>query len=302
MAVRGGEEPTNSIRVWGLPLAPFTFGQTLECVDQLIQSGGPHYFITANLHYAMLSNSDPELAAINERAAFLVADGMPLVWASRRKRRGLPERVAGADLIPALCGLAAERGYRVFLLGGEPGVGAEAARQLRVRFEGLQVVGVESPPFRPLTCEEHAALVGRIRAARPHLLFVAFGQPRGEKWLAENFSCLEVPVSVQVGASLDFMAGRVPRAPRIIQRVGMEWAFRLYQEPGRLCTRYVANGFFMLRMLAADFFSHRAEPRLAARRRGEQSGAATVNGHSSVRSLAESVPLGHAGVPMYKGD
>jgi exopolysaccharide biosynthesis WecB/TagA/CpsF family protein len=244
-----GFEP---VRVCGLPLAPFTLAQTVDAIDGLIKAGGPHYVITANVHYAMLAERDPTLAAVNEKAAFLVADGMPLVWASRLKRRRLPERVTGADLFPALCARAAGRGYRVFLLGGEPGVAEEAGKRLCGRYPGLQVVGVESPPFRPLEPGEHAALVARVRAARADLLFVAFGQPRGERWLAENVAALGVPVSMQVGAALDFAAGRVPRAPRLLQRVGLEWAFRLYQEPGRLLLRYAANALFLPRLLLRD--------------------------------------------------
>jgi N-acetylglucosaminyldiphosphoundecaprenol N-acetyl-beta-D-mannosaminyltransferase len=185
-------------------------------------------------------------------AAFNVADGMPLVWASRWHKARLPERVAGSDLFPALAELAAEKRYRVFLLGGAPGVADTAAQNLCRRYPGLQVVGVEAPPFRDLSADEEAALLARIRAARPDMLFVAFGQPKGEVWLARNHQALGVPVCVQVGATLDFIAGRVPRAPRFLQRVGLEWAYRLYQEPGRLFTRYARNAAFLLRMFARD--------------------------------------------------
>ena len=247
-----GTETWQPVRVWGLPLAPLTLEKTVDEVERLIHSGQPRYFITANIHYAMLVERDASLAAVNEAAAFLVADGMPLVWASRWKGRALPERVTGADLFPALCARAAARGYRVFLLGGAPGVGEEAARHLRDRFEGLTVVGVESPPFRPLSPTEQNELVERIRASRPDILFLCFRMPNGERWLAEWCPTLGIPVCVNIGASLDFMAGRVPRAPHWIQRFGLEWSYRLYQEPGRLIPRYVKNGLFVLRMLAQD--------------------------------------------------
>lgn len=253
-AVPAGEE-IKPVQVWGLPLAPVTFDQALDHIDRLIQSGQPHYVITANIHYAMLARKDPGLTEVTTRAAFLIADGMPLVWASRLKRRRIPERVTGADLVPALCARAAARGYRVFLVGGAPGVGEEAANRLRSRYEGLQVVGIESPPFRALTPDEQAGLIGRIRSARPDLLFLALGQPRGEQWLAENLLDLGVPVCLQIGAALDFVAGRVPRAPRLIQRLGLEWAYRLYQEPGRLLFRYAENAFFALRMVAWDLLT-----------------------------------------------
>jgi N-acetylglucosaminyldiphosphoundecaprenol N-acetyl-beta-D-mannosaminyltransferase len=243
---------SQALWVWGLPLAPLTFEQTLDRVEELIRAGTPSYFITANLHYAMLTDEDPRLEAVNRGAALVLADGMPLVWASRWRAARLPERVAGSDLVPALCARAAQRGYRVFLLGGAPEVGAEAARNLGARFPGLQIVGVESPPFRPLSPQEQTQLVARIRAARPDLLFVAFGQPRGELWLAEHCQALGVPVSVQIGATLDFLAGRVPRAPRWLQRLGLEWAYRLYQEPARLARRYGSNLLFALKSVTRD--------------------------------------------------
>jgi len=248
--------------VWGLPLAPLTFQETLDRVEELIKAGRPSYFITANLHYAMLTAGDRRLEAVNSGAAFILADGMPLVWASRWRPARLPERVAGSDLVPALCARAAQKGYRVFLVGGAPEVAAEAARQLCGRFPGLQIAGVESPPFRALSPEEQAQLAARIRGARPDLLFVAFGQPKGELWLAEHCQALGVPACAQIGATLDFVAGRALRAPLWLQRLGLEWAFRLYQEPARLVLRYGRNFLFALRMLLHDL---RASARAPAR-------------------------------------
>jgi N-acetylglucosaminyldiphosphoundecaprenol N-acetyl-beta-D-mannosaminyltransferase len=195
----------------------------------------------------MLTEELPDLRGINERAAFILADGKPLVWASRMQGSPLPERVAGSDLIFHLCEEAAREGFRVFLLGGPPGVAEEASRRLVDRYPGLRIVGTECPPFRQPTPEEEEALVDRIRAARPDLLFVAFGQPKGERWIVRHLDRLGVPVSVQIGASLDFAAGRVRRAPRWMQRTGLEWAFRLWLEPRRLAGRYARNAWFILR-------------------------------------------------------
>jgi N-acetylglucosaminyldiphosphoundecaprenol N-acetyl-beta-D-mannosaminyltransferase len=227
-----------------------TLAETVAAVGGLIEAGAPNYFITANTHYAMLTKGSPELEAINAGAAFIVADGAPLVWASRRAGSPLPERVAGSDLIFELSAEAARRGYRLFFLGGAKGVAAEAARRLGERYPGLQVVGTECPPFRALSADEEEGLVGRIRAARPDILLVAFGQPKGERWIHRHLESLGVPVSVQVGASLDFAAGRVRRAPRWMQKSGLEWAFRLGLEPRRLFSRYARNAWFIARMIA----------------------------------------------------
>jgi N-acetylglucosaminyldiphosphoundecaprenol N-acetyl-beta-D-mannosaminyltransferase len=240
------------VQVWGLPLLPVTYDEALSEVDRLIQAGEPNYFITANLHYAMLSHGDARLAEVNRRAAFLLADGMPMVWYSRLLRRRLPQRVAGSDLIYGLCGLARDRGYRVFLLGGLPGVADRAAARLVERYPGLQIAGIEVPPFRPPAPEENQRLVERIRRAAPHLLLVALGQPKGELWLAENAASLGVPACVQLGASFDFVAGAVRRAPAVFQRSGLEWCYRLVQEPRRMAPRYARNALFLLRAVLRD--------------------------------------------------
>jgi N-acetylglucosaminyldiphosphoundecaprenol N-acetyl-beta-D-mannosaminyltransferase len=230
--------------IWGLPLAPLTATRLLDEIRRLIDAGAPSYFITANLNYAMLTSRLPDLQEVNRRAAFVVADGMPLVWASRRCATPLPERVAGSDLIFALSRMAAERGYRVFLLGAGPGVADTAAANLCARYPGLQIVGIEAPSIRE--GEGTDALLTRIQAARPDLLIVALGQPKGERWIFEHYQALGVPVSVQVGGSLDFAAGRIRRAPRWIQRVGLEWVYRLVLEPRRLSRRYWENGLFLI--------------------------------------------------------
>ncbi len=249
--------------VWGVPFAPMTLEQTVEAVDALIESRRPSYFITANLHYLMLSNQNPDLAAVNERAAFILADGAPVVWAARKRPTPLPERVAGSDLIFHLCDLSARKGRRLFFLGAPEGVAEEAAEKLRNRYPGIQVVGTECPPFRKPTEAEHDQLLARIRAANPDVLFVAFGQPKGERWIFENLERLGVPVCVQVGASLEFAAGRFARAPRWMQRTGLEWAFRLLQEPRRLFLRYAHNAWFMGRMIVQDWNRRPESPRIA---------------------------------------
>jgi N-acetylglucosaminyldiphosphoundecaprenol N-acetyl-beta-D-mannosaminyltransferase len=234
------------VHVWGLPLAPLTLPQTLDLIDRWVADRTPRYVITANVHYAMLAAGDPRLGPVTRGAALVLADGMPLVWASRGR---LPERVAGSDLVPALCERAAERGHRVFLLGAAPGVADQAAANLRARFPGVTIAGTLAPPFRDLSPAERDELIQTVRAARPDLLFVAFGQPKGELWVAENYQSLGVPVTMQVGATLDFLAGRMPRAPRWIQRVGLEWAYRLVREPRRLGGRYARNGLFVIRQM-----------------------------------------------------
>jgi N-acetylglucosaminyldiphosphoundecaprenol N-acetyl-beta-D-mannosaminyltransferase len=238
--------------VWGVPFAPFSMAAALSAIGRLIEAGRPTYFITANVHYAMLTGENADLRSINEQAAFILADGAPLVWASRWLGSPLPERVAGSDLIFEFSALAAQKGHRLFFLGGAEGVAANAVERLCELCPGLQIVGVESPPFRDQSDEEHEALAARIRAARPDMLFTAFTMPRGERWLAANYESLGVPVLANIGAAIDFAAGRVRRAPRWMQKCGLEWAFRLWLEPRRLFGRYFRNACFIVRMVAQD--------------------------------------------------
>ena len=242
-----------SVRVWGLDLAPLTRAEAVDSLMGLVRAGRPSYFVTAGTQYAMLSAHDGRLREVNHRAAFLLADGAPLVLASRLAGTPLPARVAGSDLIFDLCERAAAEGFRVFLLGAPPGVAEQAAARLVERYPGLLIAGTECPPFRELSAGEHAALLDRIRAARPDILFVAFGQPKGELWLLENFEALGVPLGVQIGASIDFAAGRFRRAPVWVQKMGMEWAYRTLQEPRRLLPRYARNAAFIGGQVAREF-------------------------------------------------
>jgi N-acetylglucosaminyldiphosphoundecaprenol N-acetyl-beta-D-mannosaminyltransferase len=225
-AAEVSEVKQNPIEVWGVPFAPVTLANVLDEVDRLV-----------------------------------VADGMPIVWASKWLGQPLPERVAGSDLVPALAARAAERGYRLFLLGGAPGIAEKAAQNLKKIHPQLQIVGIEVPPFRPLTPEENASMIERIRATAPDIVFFAASQPQGEIWCLENYEALGVPGLFQVGASIDFVAGNVKRSPLWIQRLGMEWAYRLYQEPRRLARRYFRNGTFLLRAMLEGLFSRKAKNR-----------------------------------------
>jgi len=245
-------ESEDRVMVWGVPFVPWTMAQTIAAICDLIRSGGPSHFITANTHYVMLSDQDPALRVINKNAAFIVADGMPIVWASRLGPSPLPERVAGSDLIFELSREAAAKGYRIFLLGGGPGIAEEAGRRLTALYPRLQVVGAVCPPFGQWTPEDDANLLDQIRSARPDVLLTALAMPKADHWLTANLEKLEVPVVFNCGAAVDFAAGNVRRAPRVLRSTGLEWAFRLSLEPRRLTRRYMANAWFVARMLAKD--------------------------------------------------
>ena len=178
--------------------------------------------------------TDDEMRRIHEGAGLVTPDGMPLVWMAHLLGHSRVERVYGPDLLLACCEMSTRRGYRHFFYGGAPGVGERLAARLEARFPGLSVAGLYSPPFRPLTPEEDAALVDRIDAARPDIVWVGLSTPKQERWMAAHVGRLQAPVLVGVGAAFDFHAGVKRQAPRWMRRSGLEWSFRLMTEPRRL--------------------------------------------------------------------
>ncbi len=242
------------VEIFGLPIARMTSREVIDQVDRMIAEHDPGFFVTANLHYARLCHKNPALQKINRQAAFLTADGMPLVWWSRWLKKQLPERVTGADLVFEICRLAARKQYRVFLFGGLPEVTHRAAEKLQFLNPTLQIVGIETPQIDQLTEEEEKQLFQRIRDARPDLLLVALGQPKGEFWLAKHHLDLGVPAGTQLGATFDFLAGRVRRAPRWMQKIGAEWLFRTATDPRRMVPRYFQDGLFLIGQVVRGLF------------------------------------------------
>ena len=240
-------------RVWDVPFDHITMKRAVNHIGALIACGKPSYVITANLNYVMLHHRDADIGPITEGAAMIIADGQPIVWRSKIGRDPLPERVAGSEMIHHLAQRCSEQGWGIYFLGGEPGVAAKCAERLVEQHPGLIVSGVESPPFRKLTDEEQAEQDQRIQNSGAKILLVAFGQPKGERWIHEHHERLGVPVSIQLGASFDFIAGTAKRAPEVWQKIGLEWFYRMMSDPRRLVPRYAANARFLLKVLIEDW-------------------------------------------------
>jgi len=229
------------IAILGVPIDNVTTAEAVLAIEQMVASRRPHYLVTANVDFLVQSQSDLELRHILADAHLVLCDGTPVMWASRLLGNRLPERVAGADLVPALLRIAADKKQRVFFLGATPESAEKAVFRLERELPSLVIAGHYSPPFSALQDMDHEEIKRRIREAQPDFLFVAFGCPKAEKWIAMHYRELGVPVVAGVGATIDFLAGRVKRAPRWMQRAGMEWLFRLIQEPGRLWRRYARD-------------------------------------------------------------
>jgi len=228
-----------------------TFTSALDAIEALVAAGRGGAVFTPNVDHVVKAEHDPELRAAYASADLCLADGMPLVWASRLLSPRLPERVAGSDLVLPLLQCAASHGWGVYLLGGAPGAAARAA-DAAVRRTGVRVVGFDAPlvDLSRAGEGEGAAAVARVRVARPELLLVGLGAPKQELWIHRHRAELAPAVALGVGAAIDFLAGWIPRAPRWMSRSGLEWAFRLGREPRRLARRYLVEDPEFLVILA----------------------------------------------------
>lgn len=241
LIARADRKRAAPVAILGIPFDHLTIRQAIAEIEQMIAARRPNYAVTANVDFLVQSLEDDELRRILIAADLVLCDGTPLVWASRWLGNPLPERVAGADMVPELLAVAADKGYRVFFLGGKPEVAARAVERLQTRYPDIDIAGHYSPPFAPLEEMDHEEIGRRIRETQPDILFVSFGCPKAEKWISMNYRSLGVPVCMGVGATIDFLAGEVKRAPLSMQRLGLEWMFRFLQEPARLGPRYAKD-------------------------------------------------------------
>ncbi len=226
-----------------------------RCIEWCRDPRAPHTVVTLNAALLCQMRKDPELRSACLRGDLIVADGMPVVWTARLAGRPLPERVAGVDLMSRLLAAAAERRLGVYFLGARRHVLEELVRRCARDHPGLTVSGFRDGYFTPA---EHDAVVEEIRQARPHLLFVGMPSPFKEVWCERHREALDVPVIMGVGGSLDVLAGYVRRAPRLLQSVGMEWAWRLAMEPRKMWKRYLVGNSEYLWLAGREILRRRA--------------------------------------------
>ncbi len=212
-------------------------------------AAGARIVVTPNAEMIYQSQTDPELLEVLRRADLAVPDGSGVVWASRRVGQPVPERVPGVDLAAALLERAARKGYRIYLFGGKPGVAERAAEAMRRAHPGLQIAGCRHGYFGP---GDEPEIVAGIRAAQPDLLCVCLGSPKQEKWIGRNAAATGAAVSIGLGGFLDVWAGDAERAPHWMRNLGLEWLFRLYQEPWRFRRMMVLPKFALAVALLAS--------------------------------------------------
>jgi N-acetylglucosaminyldiphosphoundecaprenol N-acetyl-beta-D-mannosaminyltransferase len=235
--------------------------EAVSAIEDQIREGGFHQVATANVDFLKNALADDRVRDILCSCDMVVPDGMPVIWMSHLLGTPLKERVGGIDLVERLADVSARRGYGIFLLGASEATSHRAAKILRQRHPNLRIVDRYSPEPQPLDKMNHEEILRRIEEAKPEILLVAFGNPKQEQWISMHRDRLKVPVCIGVGGTLDSLSGRMRRAPRWMQRAGLEWLHRTMQEPRRLAMRYLTDAVCMVRHLPVYLASTATQPK-----------------------------------------
>jgi N-acetylglucosaminyldiphosphoundecaprenol N-acetyl-beta-D-mannosaminyltransferase len=243
--------PIRHMRLMGTPMAVVSEAEAVRAIVDAAEAGRGHWTITANLDHVRRYHHDPAQQSLIDDADMVVADGMPLIWASRLAGEPLPERVSGSSMVWSICEAASARGQSVFLLGGDPGVAERAAEIFRDTYPGLEIAGTACPPVGFESDEQELSRIKReVIEAAPRIVFVALGFPKQDLLIRRLMDCSPSASFLGVGISLSYATGDLSRPPRWTCNLGLEWAYRLYQEPTRrLVRRYILDGLpFAARM------------------------------------------------------
>jgi N-acetylglucosaminyldiphosphoundecaprenol N-acetyl-beta-D-mannosaminyltransferase len=243
----GKVEANNRIQILNTNFDCVTLGETVDWVVQLIASGKRGYICTVNVAILMMMRSDPQLQNFVNNAALVVADGQPLVWTSRFFSQSLPERVTGIDLIDAIAAKAQADGLGIYIMGATPDVITAAVKKMQSKYPHLKICGFDDGYFKESQADQRVKAIAQSGA---QILFVGMGVPRQELFIEQNWAQLGVNLAIGVGGSFDVYSGLRKRAPLWVQQTGLEWLYRLIQEPQRLWKRYlVTNSQFVLELL-----------------------------------------------------
>lgn len=216
-----------------------TMQEAVAAADNLIQKRNASYIVTPNLDHIVILEKDKEFAQVYKNADLILADGKPLIWISKHIKNPIKEKISGSDYFPELCKMCAEKGYSIFILGAAEGVAAKAAENLCSKIQGLKISGTYSPPIGfEKNQQELKKISDMLTSVKPDVLAVSLGSPKGEKYLYHHMEEYGIPLGISIGATIDFEAGNVKRAPKWMSDHGLEWLFRITQDPKRLIKRY----------------------------------------------------------------
>ena len=245
--------PISRVNILGVQVSAINMAQAVAQIEAWILSRQRQYVCVVPAHSVMDAHRDPELLRILNHSGLTTPDGMSIVWLLKLHGCRHVSRVYGPDLMREVCRISADKGWRHFLYGGEPGVAERLKSTVEAEYGGIRVVGTWSPPFRPLSEEEDRQAVESINAVNPDIIWVGISSPKQERWMYEHLEKVNASVLVGVGAAFDFLTARKPQAPRWMQHAGLEWLFRLLSEPRRLWPRYSQYPLFVLLALAQLF-------------------------------------------------
>ncbi len=248
------------VNLLGVGISAINLQQAVETIDSWINNKIKHYICVTSVHGIIESIEDSHVRRVFNDAGMVTPDGMPLYWNLRIHGKKHTSRVYGPDLLLETCKNGIEKGYRHFFYGGEPGLADDLANKLQARFPGMIVAGTHCPPFRQLTPEEDEEEMNLINSAKPDILWICLSVPKAEIWMSEHIERLNVSAIASVGAAFAFHTGRTRQAPSWVQRIGMEWFFRLLMEPGRLWKRYLVNNSKFLSHLLLQVIGLRKYP------------------------------------------
>jgi N-acetylglucosaminyldiphosphoundecaprenol N-acetyl-beta-D-mannosaminyltransferase len=241
----------NRANILGVGVSPINLSQATALILAAVRQNRKGYVAVTGVHGVSEAQSDPEFRQILNAAFLNTPDGMPMTWVGRLQGFQKMDRVYGPDLMLSLCAATQDGSVRHFFYGGAPGVADKLRAVLSARFPGISICGTYTPPFRPLNVEEEADLLRRLQEAKPHICWIGLSTPKQERFMATYLGKLPTTVMIGVGAAFDIHSGRVRQAPLWMQRCGLEWFFRLTQEPKRLWRRYLVNNpLFVVRILA----------------------------------------------------
>lgn len=227
-----------------------TMQEAVDEVEKMIAADKKTYIVAINVDVVIKIEKDPYLKKIVDSADMVLVDGKPLVWISKLYGRPLKAKISGSDLVPILCQKAAEKKHKIFIIGGKEGIAEQAKRRLEYQFPDIQIVGTYAPPFGfEENADELSKINKMISETHPDLLISCFGCPKQEKWIYENIGKYDAKVSICAGATVDFLAGNVKRAPRWMSDHGLEWLFRTIQDPKRLFKRYFIDDTKILKLI-----------------------------------------------------
>lgn len=219
-----------------------TMKEAIEQIEILIKKKKNSYVVTPNLDHIIQLEKDKEFQNVYKNADLVLTDGKPLIWISKLLGTPIKEKISGSDLFPYICKLAANRGFSVFMLGAADGVAKKATDNLKVKYPDLRISGFYSPKFGFENDKDELENVIRVvKKSSPDILVVGLGAPKQEKFIYNFKDTLNVPLSLGLGATIDFEAGTVKRAPKWMQKIGLEWLFRITQDPKRLMKRYFGD-------------------------------------------------------------